>query len=182
MNWEMIGAIGQMAAAIAAVPAVIYLAVQIRSQRKENRSAAASFLIVQWSDVTKSLTETAEFGSIWLQGLQSFGDLDPVSKFRFGATLGRLFRTSEELHKQHLDGVLDAETWRGFERTINDLVRYPGLQDWWSTRKHWHTDGFQNLIGEMIRQGGVPSAYSRYLHPPSTSPKPATNASASRVL
>src|SRR5437870_12324530 len=38
MNWEMLAAIGQLAAVFVGIPSLIYLAVQIREQTKERRS------------------------------------------------------------------------------------------------------------------------------------------------
>ena len=35
MSWEMLAAIGQLAAAIVGIPSLIYLAAQIREQTKE---------------------------------------------------------------------------------------------------------------------------------------------------
>jgi len=40
MNWEMLAAIGQLAAVCVGIPSLIYLAVQIREQTKERRHAA----------------------------------------------------------------------------------------------------------------------------------------------
>ena len=166
MNWEMIGAIGQIAAAVAVIPSVIYLAVQIRNQNKATRHAAANFLTAQYSDFRKSISDSGDFGTIYLRGIQSFDDLDPVSKLRFGSGLGRLFLLSEGLHHLYLDGVLAPELWRGIERTTADLAAYPGVQAWWSTRKHWHTDGFQAVVERMIAESAELKAYQRYIEPP----------------
>ena len=77
MNWEMLAAIGQLAAVFVGIPSLIYLAVQIREQTKERRQSAVNALTVQWGDLTRSLHETAEFPAIFLRGVQSFDDLDP---------------------------------------------------------------------------------------------------------
>ena len=37
MNWEMLAAVGQLAAVCIGIPSIIYLAVQIRAQTKERR-------------------------------------------------------------------------------------------------------------------------------------------------
>src|SRR5512143_2282101 len=85
MNWEMITAIGQMAAVCVGIPSVIYFAVQLREQTRERRQAAVNALTVQWGELTKALHENAEFTAVYLHGVQSFHDLDPVSKLRFSA-------------------------------------------------------------------------------------------------
>src|SRR5436853_7824636 len=74
MNWEMLAAIGQLAAVFVGVPSLIYLATQIREQTKERRQSVVNALTVQWGDLTCALHESAEFSAIYLRGVQSFDD------------------------------------------------------------------------------------------------------------
>jgi len=96
MNWEMLAAVGQLAAALVGIPSIIYLAVQIREQTKERSRSAANALTVQWGDLTNSLHDSAEFSAIYLRGIQFFSDLDPVSKLRFSAFFLPSSRISRE--------------------------------------------------------------------------------------
>src|ERR671937_452396 len=69
MNWEMLAAVGQLAAAVIGIPSIIYLAVQIRAQTRERHQSAVNALTVLWGDLTRSL-ESAEFAPIYLRGVQ----------------------------------------------------------------------------------------------------------------
>src|SRR5437667_2819021 len=60
MNWEMLAAIGQLAAVSVGIPSLIYLATQIREQTKERRQSAVHALTEQWGDLTESLHDNAE--------------------------------------------------------------------------------------------------------------------------
>ena len=60
MNWEMLTALGQLAAVFVGIPSLIYLAVQIREQTKERRQSAVNVLTAQWGDLTESLHDNAE--------------------------------------------------------------------------------------------------------------------------
>jgi len=71
MNWEMLAAIGQLAAVCVGIPSLLYLAIQIREQTKERRQSAINALTVQWGDLTRALHENAEFAAIYLRGVQS---------------------------------------------------------------------------------------------------------------
>src|SRR5438876_4409835 len=122
MNWEMLAAIGQLAAMFVGIPSLIYLATQIREQTKERRQSAVHALTVQWGDLTEPLHDNAESASIFHRGMQSFADLDAVSKLRF----------------------------------------IPGVQQWWETRRHWHTEEFGQVVGEIIAKGNEPKAFSTY--------------------
>src|SRR5213080_84665 len=138
MNWEMLAAMGQLAAVCVGIPSLIYLAVQIREQTKERRQSAVNALTVQWGDLTKSLHDNAEFVAIYLRGVQSFNDLDAVSKLRFSAFLNRFFKNFQAMYFSHCDGVLDASSWGEVERTMSDVVAYPGVRQWWETETLAH--------------------------------------------
>ena len=74
MNWEMLTAIGQMAAVFVGIPSVLYFAVQLREQTRERRQSAVNALTEQWGELTKALHEDAEFTAVYLRGVQSFHD------------------------------------------------------------------------------------------------------------
>src|SRR2546423_2320919 len=162
MNWEMLAAIGQLAAVFVGIPSLIYLAIQIREQTKERRQSAVHALTEQWGDLTTSLHDNAETAAIFLRGLQSFTDLDAVSKLRFSALFNRLINIFEGMYFSHCQGILTGSSWGAVERTMSDLIAYPGVQQWWETRRHWHTEEFNHRVGELITKGSTPKAFSTY--------------------
>jgi hypothetical protein len=162
MNWEMLAAIGQLAGVLIGIPSLIYLAVQIREQTKERRQAAVNALTVQWGDLTKALHESAEFTTIYLRGVQYFNELDAVSKLRFSAFQNRFFKNFEAMYFSRRHSLLSAASWGEVERTMTDFLAYPGIRQWWDTRKHWHTEEFVRIVDEIIAQGHEPTAYSTY--------------------
>jgi hypothetical protein len=162
MNWEMLAAIGQLAAVFVGIPSLIYLAVQIREQTKERRQSAVNVLTVQWGDLTCALHNSAELSAIFLRGVQSFADLDPVSKLRFSAFLNTFLNHFEAMYFAHSEGLLTASAWGKIERTMSDVIAYPGIQQWWKTRRHWHTEEFGRIVDAIIAKGAEPKAYSTY--------------------
>ncbi len=162
MNWEILAALGQLAAVFVGIPSLIYLAVQIRAQTKERRQSAVNVLTAQWGDLTCALYDSAEFSAIFLRGVQSFADLDPVSKLRFSAFFNTLLNHFEAMYFAHAEGLLTASAWGKIERTISDLIAYPGVQEWWKTRRHWHTEEFGQVVSEIIAKGNKPKAFSTY--------------------
>jgi hypothetical protein len=161
MNWEMMAAIGQLAAVLVGIPSLIYLAIQIRAQTRERRQSAVNALTVQWTDLTRSL-ENADFASIYLRGVQSFDGLDPVSMLRFSAFLNRFFKSFESMYFSHRDGILAESSWGEIERTMRDLVACLGIQQWWKTRRHWQTEEFARAVDAIIARGEKATAYSHF--------------------
>jgi len=162
MNWEMLAALGQLAAVLVGIPSLIYLAVQIRAQTRERRQSAVNELTAQWGELTCALHESAEFSAIFLRGVQAFADLDTVSKLRFSAFFNRFINHFEAMYFAYHDGILTASSWAKIERTMSDLIAYPGTQQWWSERKHWHTEEFGRLVEAIIARGDEPKAYATY--------------------
>jgi hypothetical protein len=162
MNWEMISAIGQLLGAIAVIVSLVYLALQIRAQKKESRNAVVNSLTTQFNDFMRSQTESRDLCALWLRGLHSFEELDGASKLPFGSHIGRQLRTADSLYLHFLDGTLDPRLWRGFERVLADVAAYPGFQSWWPTRKHWYSDEFCALIDKHV-QTAKPSIYDGYV-------------------
>ena len=162
MNWEMLTAIGQMAAVFVGIPSVIYFAVQLREQTRERRQSAVNALTVQWGELTKALHENAEFTAIYLRGVQSFHDLDAVSKLRFSAFQNRFFKNFEGMYYSRREGILSTELWDEIDRTMSDFLAYKGIQEWWRTRRHWHTEPFARVVDGIIAKCEEPTAYSTY--------------------
>ena len=162
MNWEMLTAIGQLATVCVGVPSIIYFAIQLREQTRERRQAAVNALAVQWGDLTKALHENAEFTALYLRGIQSFHDLDAVSKLRFSAFQNRFFKNFEGMYYSRREGILTTELWNEIERTMSDFLAYDGVRQWWKTRKHWHTEAFISVVDAIIAKDEKPTAYSTY--------------------
>jgi hypothetical protein len=162
MNWEMFTALGQLAAVFVGIPSVIYFAVQLREQNRERRQSAVNALTVQWGELTKSLHENEEFALLFLRGVQSFHDLDAVSKLRFSAFQNRFFKNFEGMYYSRREGILNTELWDEIDRTMGDFLAYQGIQQWWQTRRHWHTEAFARLVDDIIARGRKPTAYSSY--------------------
>lgn len=162
MNWEMLSAIGQIVAAMGVIPSLIYLAVQIREQNKERRRAGVNILTVQWSELVKAAQDSDEFAMLFLQGVQSFDGLQPSSKLRFSAFFTRFVRNCEGMFIYYRDGALEKPLWDEVEQTLSDYFAYPGVREWWATRRHWVTDEFRGVVESIIATSPKPTLYATY--------------------
>ena len=83
MNWEAIGAIGEITGATAVVITLIYLAVQVR-QNSQNQHSSTSWAITQTLDaLIARISSDAELTDIWLRGRRDLDDLNPIEHERF---------------------------------------------------------------------------------------------------
>src|SRR6201995_4675899 len=164
----MLSALGQLVAAFGVIPSLIYLAVQIREQNKERRRAGINILTAQWSELVKSAQESREFAVLFLQGVRSFRDLDAPDKLSFSAFFTRYTRNCESMFIYYRDGALEKALWDEVQRTMMDYFAYPGVREWWATRKHWLTDEFRAVVETIIAKNPEAKMYAAYnLDPPS---------------
>jgi len=158
----MLSAIGQIVAAIGVIPSLIYLAIHIREQNKERRRVGINILTVQWSELVKSAQESREFAALFLRGMRSFQALDAPDKLRFSSFFTRFTRNCEGMFIYYRDGALEKTLWDEVERTMTDYFAYPGVREWWATRKHWLTDEFRAVVEAIIAKNPEPRMYAAY--------------------
>jgi hypothetical protein len=157
VNWEAIGAIGQIVGAIAVVISLIYLAREIRSNARSARMASVGTLN-QWFG---QLARHPHLAELWTRGVQDYESVEGADRTSFNVLLGGLFRIFEEMYYQRLDGHLDPRLWREVETPMRDMInRFPGIQAWWREFSDWFGDEkFVNYVNQLQQTAKRPSLY-----------------------
>lgn len=150
MNWEAIGAIGELIGATGVIFSLVYLAVQIRNQIKENQIAVNNSLTQQWGELMQALAADQTLYGIWRRGVEDFEGLSEIERGRFSSILANFSQIFESVHLHHTEGRVDEQIWEGFELRIRDIFSTPGVRTWWSHRSHWHSKRFQTFISKEI--------------------------------
>ena len=159
LNWEAIGAIGQIVGAIAVVISLIYVAREVRSSAHATQLASRHSMediFIRWS---QQLADNQNLRELYYRGLHDFESLEGADLVGFGVLMSGLFRLCEEAYYRHLEGHLDARVWYGWEAAMNDLNGYPGVQGWWRSRSHWFHEDFANLVNQLQRTAKAPRLY-----------------------
>ncbi|NIM69993.1 MAG: hypothetical protein GTN86_04680, partial [Xanthomonadales bacterium] len=97
MNWEALGAIGELLGAAGVVISLAYLGVQIRATRETNKKAVLQVPYGKYNDIRQSVIERPELAELFLNGLDHPEALGRNELFRFMAICETLFLNGEEL-------------------------------------------------------------------------------------
>jgi hypothetical protein len=159
VNWEAIGAVGEVAGAAGVIISLLYLAVQIRGDARAKRASTVHEQSAAYRDLLQMLATDEELADIYLRGLRELGSINDSEFVRFSSALGFMFRVFEEAFFQWKEGNLDAHLWNGFEAPIGDMLAYPGMREWWSTRSHWYSPQFRKFVDEKTSQTTPPALY-----------------------
>ncbi len=149
MNWEAIGAIGEILGAIAVFASLIYLAIQIRAQIRQQKKTTIDGLTENWLNALEKQTQP-DVAEVWTRGVSDFEALSLSEKAQFSSIIGRIFRVSEGFFLSHKAGDISDELWEGQSAMVADIMMHPGVVAAWKNRSHWYSKSFQDYIEETI--------------------------------
>lgn len=161
MNWEAIGAIGEIVAAAAVVASLVFIGWQLLQNTDALRTSTSQSHVELYSSLATRISESREIATIYLAGMSDLSDLDDVDRVRFISFMSAIFRFYETSYVQHSRGKLDPELWDNIEKQLRDMVAAPGVRSWWEMRKHWHSAQFSSLVDTLIATGGGKRLYER---------------------
>ena len=159
LNWEAIGAIGQIVGAIAVVVSLIYLAREVRSSAHATQLASRHSMediFIRWS---QQLADNQNLRELYYRGLHDFESLEGTDLVGFAQVMLQLFRAYEEAYYGHLEGDVDPRLWRGWEAAMRDINGYPGVQAYWRSRSHWYSEEFAKYINQLQQTAKPPRLY-----------------------
>lgn len=154
MNWDMIGALGEIVGAGGVIITLGYLASQIRASRRQAQLQAGREARDRVTDFVHIVAGDAEVAQIWLRGTLEPDKLEPVEYVRFGALLMQLTTLFERVHHLALDGEVDEYLTESNAATRRDIVSSPGYRAWFETRKHWFSPEFCAVVEREMAAGG----------------------------
>ena len=148
MNWEAIGAVGEILGAFAVVLSLVYLAVQIRTQNRESRLLAMHEISVGFREAIGKFT-TEDMSKILVRADVNFDDLTDDEAMRIVATFGGLFRAWEEAFIQQDEGRLDQRSWDAMTRYYLLALSSGGAQRAWALRKDYLDPEFVKFVDKL---------------------------------
>jgi hypothetical protein len=167
VNWEAVGAICEIVAALGVIISLVYLANQVRQNtriaRAQTRQAladGAQALSSDWIEVD---------GAALLMRRHMEGErLDPPDALRLQARAYRDFRFFENAYYQYTEGLLTSEEWDGFRTNLEALFGIPMYREFWEVQRPIYSPAFGREI-ESIAQKPVPDLASKQQEQVSTS-------------
>ena len=144
MNWDAIGAIGEVVGALAVFITLGYLAVQIRQNTKAVRATALDSGVNSVNAVRVAMFENAEVASFYIRGLENPDKLPPEERVRFRILLHTIFWAVWNLYAQSAHGGLSRTPWTAQVPLIVRILDTPGGA--------WFWDDYRMEFDEVFRQ------------------------------
>ena len=156
MNWEAVGAVGEIVGAIAVVATLFYLAAQIRQNSKivdENSRQ----LRLSTVDATleafaryRALLSQPHIADIYVKGVQGTSELTEAEKLQFGIVLDEYLFSYWSVYRRVGESAYDESDWDAHLNALSQVLRQPGVAEWWAERKRSFPPAFVDSIESTL--------------------------------
>ena len=160
MNWEALGAIGEVAGAVAVVLTLGYLALQMRQNTRAVRVASFHQVADSFSAVSLSVVQDPTLVSLLLRARLDPESLTREEHARLRFFLLTLFRRAESMFFHSEQGTLQRESWQGIRMTLADTLATSLGQRWWSENALRFNPSFRTYVGAELLGKGDPLAFT----------------------
>jgi len=148
VNWDAVGAIGEIVGAMAVVASLAYLALQIRAQNAESRAAAMHEVSAGFRDTIGSFADS-QIAEIMIKANEDLDSLSDVERFRLITGVQRILRLFEEAYSMYERGRLEPEVWNPMSKQFASFLDAPGFSFVWSVRKAYYNERFQDYVAGL---------------------------------
>ena len=148
MNWEAIGAIGEIIGAAAVVGSLVYLAVQIQSQNRESRMSSMHDISAGYRNSLAVMGER-DTADLYAKAHDDYESLTRPETIRLIAGSSSLFRIWEEAYLLYQAGHLEKRTWETMLRQFNGYLSTRPFYEIWAIRKQYFDDEFQEFVNSL---------------------------------
>ncbi len=150
MNWEAIGAVGEILGAFAVVVSLLYLATQIRqNSRIVKGSTVQSITQTQQSDLRCS----GDYGEFFLKMIEEPESLTKLEAFKLGEWYTAAMMARQNEYIQFRQNLVDEHIWHGCLGIIQNILAIPWGRNWWENfDKSVFTPDFIEMVDSVADQ------------------------------
>lgn len=148
IDWEAMGAVGEIVGALAVVISLLYLAVQIRTQNKQARLSALHDMSRESRNVT-AIFATPDMTDIFVRANEDYSSITEAESVRLVILVTNFYRAWEDAFLENRDGHLDGQVWEALSRDYRQPLGAPSFQHIWKLRKQNYDPGFQAYVDDL---------------------------------
>jgi hypothetical protein len=151
VNWDAIGAIGELAGALVVVLTLFYLAAQIRQNTLAVKASSHHGITDSFNNVSQILASDPNVARIYRlgnTGLSALSEDELVSFSFIGIMYMRIFET---LYYQYQSGIVEEELYSTEENTLRWVFSNPGFREWWQANPISFSPQYRDYIAQLIQ-------------------------------
>lgn len=163
MNWDAIGAIGEIAGAIGVIVTLIYLAIQLRQNTKASQITAVQNSMENSARFSELISTDTELGRTFWRGLSNPEDLNADDMRRFVSILNVFMRRESVAYYLYREGTMPEKLWASRVTSLTGALNQPGLKVYLETASESLPTDFRAFIEEIATQESTMTEATRKL-------------------
>jgi len=165
MNWDAIGAIGEIVGAVAVIATLVYLAIQIRDSARASRSAAVTDATTAMQAFYQELGSNPKASQLFLNALTDPGSLSREDEFQYLMMMHSQFVGFQRCFFLAQEGTLDVGLRDSIGTAVNAANHMPGMVLYWKQRKSFFQPEFVTWVEGLLQRNPTPEmrAYRDFL-------------------
>lgn len=151
MNWEAIGAVAELIAAVGVVVSLLYLAIQIRQNTASVRASTYQDFTRESADTTRSALLDRDALDEIRPLLRREREFDPEIDVRFGLIAGLYARNLQFGFLEMREGRVDRRHFDSYvSYHADNLMRQPAWSQWWALNRRHYDPEFIAWVDSLL--------------------------------
>ncbi len=157
MNWEAIGAIGEILGAIGVIGSLFYVAFQVKQSSKQTSQNTIAIENAAWestvriiNDVRLQIASNDEIIRLWNKGLSSPTGLSETELTRFRIFMASLMSTFTMQYEQYTKLQMDSDYWEPTLEAIKRFANSAGFEWYWDNFSQESSNKFQIVVNDIL--------------------------------
>jgi len=154
MNWDALGAIGELIGAGVTVVTLLYLALQIRHNKEAMQASTELEASIQLSAVSARTADNPDLRRIWDLVATNDPELTLAEAIHFTWHMAVIMHMYEGVWEQFQKGLVSDRIWKEYERSGSAVLRTPLMKTWWKKRIAAYSPEFYDYFDEVLEKVG----------------------------
>ena len=154
MNWEAIGAVGEIIGAAGVILTLGYLAVQIRHSSNAVRSSMRQAISTTQAEIGIQMAANPDLRGALIRWRAGEAPSSPDEELSIDMFLRSTARMWENQYHQHQDGTFDDAMWAGYVEVMKRSMAAPLAREFWERNRALYSSEFSEFIERQVLGGG----------------------------
>ena len=153
MDWDAIGAMGELVGAIGVIATLFYLSSQIRRNSRALEAATNQAVADATQERLLAVAQSPELAAAYAKvGIDE--SLSPAEEIQVAFFTRATFRGVQNAFFQHRSGLISDEAWCDYEQVLRNITR-PHIKGWWLEERKTFDQNFVNHYETLISDMSV---------------------------
>ncbi len=154
MNWDALGAMGELFGALAVVLTLGYLAVQVKQNSQGMKVAAKLDVEKDYNEYTSMLLQNSELLELQLKGMSN-QELNAVEQVKYSLLMQKATRLFSSMYYQYQTQDFSEDEWHESQRLMRWFTFAPGYRSWWKQNNKNYRSAFRNYLDGLFESEDV---------------------------